>query len=341
MDIAPLLEPVDASAPCGQNLEYSQEFLALESLVVGTPEQQFGDTVIAAVAPDWAAVAKQSDGLLRQSKDLRLATLRTRAAINQDGVAGLASGLELLAGLLSSYWSDLHPELEDGDATMRINALSALSSVDAVLNDLRQSTYMEVRGLAGCLVKDVEAALAGRSGAESGELSEADINRLVVADSVQAERLAEQLGRARTAAGTITELLDEHTPYHGLDFTALLRLIELLRHPLGKTATAAVPAATPGEALPGAAMPAGGAVAAQSGAAQVAVQWPSAVNSRQEAARLVELACVYFETHEPGHPAPLLLRRGQRLMTMDFLEIIRELAPEGMGQVEAAAGLNR
>jgi type VI secretion system protein ImpA len=48
--------------------------------------------------------------------------------------------------------------------------------------------------------------------------------------------------------------------------------------------------------------------------------------------------CDWIERNEPSHPAPLLIRRAQRLMTKSFVEIIRDLAPDGMGQVQMLAG---
>ncbi|HEY9101227.1 type VI secretion system protein TssA [Chitinimonas sp.] len=331
LDIDQLLTPVDTTQPCGQNLEYSAEFLALESLTQGTPEQQFGDTVIAAVAPDWTSIAGQSLAMLAHSKDLRLAVLLTRATTHTHGLPGLASGLELLAGLLAQYWPALHPELEDGDATMRINALSALTSPEALLADLRQAPYLEVRGLPSCRIREAEIILSGRASQEGLELTEADLQRLIGAASEQTTELSSQLERAKRAGRAISELLDEQTPYHGLDFAALQRLLALLQHPLGGNGGSelATVADTPQDD------------AAPRSTSSEAGAWPTSVRSRQEAARLIELACQYFETHEPGHPAPLLLRRGQRLMTMDFLEIIRELAPDGMGQIEMVTGLNR
>ena len=37
--------------------------------------------------------------------------------------------------------------------------------------------------------------------------------------------------------------------------------------------------------------------------------------------------------------APLLIRRAQRLMSKNFVEIIRDLMPDGLGQVEKLAGI--
>jgi len=45
--------------------------------------------------------------------------------------------------------------------------------------------------------------------------------------------------------------------------------------------------------------------------------------------------------NEPTNPAPLLIRRAQRVMTMPFLDIIRELAPEAAGQVENITGSSK
>ena len=46
----------------------------------------------------------------------------------------------------------------------------------------------------------------------------------------------------------------------------------------------------------------------------------------------------WIERNEPSNPAPLLIRRAQRLMGKSFLEIIRDLAPAGIDQIENIAG---
>ena len=46
-----------------------------------------------------------------------------------------------------------------------------------------------------------------------------------------------------------------------------------------------------------------------------------------------------MERTEPASPAPLLIRRAQRLMTMSFVEIIEDLAPDGLTQIHTVAGI--
>lgn len=47
----------------------------------------------------------------------------------------------------------------------------------------------------------------------------------------------------------------------------------------------------------------------------------------------------YFNQYEPSHPAPLMIDRVQRLIALDFMQIVRDLAPDGLGQVETILGM--
>ena len=42
--------------------------------------------------------------------------------------------------------------------------------------------------------------------------------------------------------------------------------------------------------------------------------------------------------HEPSNPAPLFIRRAQRLIKKSFLEIVRDLMPDSLSQLEKLAG---
>ena len=65
------------------------------------------------------------------------------------------------------------------------------------------------------------------------------------------------------------------------------------------------------------------------------------IRSREDAIRVLDLVCKYIERNEPTNPAPLLIKRAQRLMSLGFLDIIKELAPDGMGQIEVITGIRR
>jgi type VI secretion system protein ImpA len=54
--------------------------------------------------------------------------------------------------------------------------------------------------------------------------------------------------------------------------------------------------------------------------------------------RALDNICAYYRRHEPSSPLPLLLERCKRLATMSFIEIVREMVPDGIPQVEIIAG---
>ena len=62
------------------------------------------------------------------------------------------------------------------------------------------------------------------------------------------------------------------------------------------------------------------------------------IATRDDALKALDRVCEWIERHEPTNPAPLLIRRAKRLMTKNFMDIIRDLAPDGVSQVELIAG---
>ena len=51
------------------------------------------------------------------------------------------------------------------------------------------------------------------------------------------------------------------------------------------------------------------------------------------------MACDYYSRCEPSIPVPLLLQRATLLVSKDFMEIMRDLAPAGLTQVEEIGGV--
>ena len=140
LPVEDLLASLGDDAPCGADLEYDADFLALNEASRGKPEQQFGDTVIAAQEPDWRVVNEQAASLARRTRDVRVAVLLARAGARLQGVAAYASALSLIAGLLERYWDRVYPMLDtddNNDPTMRLNALAPLVDADGGLADLR------------------------------------------------------------------------------------------------------------------------------------------------------------------------------------------------------------
>lgn len=329
-----LQAPVSEASPCGDDLEYDPAFTALESSAQGKAEQQFGDTVIPAVEPEWAAVAEQAQALLRRSKDVRPAVLLLRAATRQQGVAGFCMGLELLTALLDRFWDGIHPKLDadDGnDPTMRLNALAPLADEGMVLRDLYDARVGTAAGIGPIRVRDIAIAHNALAAVGTDALSASQVQgglELIHADQPQA---LQALQRVQTLVTGLQTLLGERTGRsETVDLARLRALGKVLQQAtnalVGAAASAAADAAA-GDAPAGEAAAAGRPAAAR-----------GEIQSRQDALQTLDRVIRYLEQAEPGNPAPLLIGRAKKLIGVDFFEIMANLAPNALDTIETVTG---
>ncbi|MGU7768706.1 type VI secretion system protein TssA [Burkholderia sp. MR1-5-21] len=339
-----LLARVAPDAPCGANLEYDADFLLLRERATPRAEQQYGDTVIPAEAPDWAAVGQRALALAERTKDLRVAAHLARSWTELRGLPGHADGLALVAGLLERWWDDVHPRLDaDGDMEPgpRINALAEIAGAHDCARAARRQPLLD----GGPSVRDAERILDGRDDAATRYPGGRD---RLIADLAHARDTGQPPLRAALAvldaldairAQVSTKLGAEWAPETSDFEKALRRIVHDTLPPAalhanadadGAPATAAFAATAADSATPGAAP----AATLPDGRA-----WRDAeVTSRDDVRIGLEKFCRYFEQHEPSHPAPLLMRRAQRLLALDFYEIMRDLAPESLPKLDLLSG---
>lgn len=327
--LASLLSETLTSPPCGEDLSYDADFLALESAAQGKPEQQFGETVIAPEPPDWRDVDHRAQALLARTKDLRVASLLCRAWTSLRGLLGAADGVELIAGLIETYWPTLHPLPEDGDHFMRLNALAFLNDSGGFLLQLRQTPL--VRTPAGVvLIKDAEALAKGLTLSTGSTLSGEQIRIGVAKAWAQGDDSLRAVARVASAIERIANTCAQHLPENQRPtleaIKALLKTVtEVLpspAHTSAETTSSASPTAPDASPHHNDAKPA----------------TPGQLRSRDEAVGQLLRVAEFLESSEPTNPAPLLIRRAVRLMQMGFIDIVRELSPESIAQIENITG---
>jgi type VI secretion system protein ImpA len=81
-------------------------------------------------------------------------------------------------------------------------------------------------------------------------------------------------------------------------------------------------------------------VAANGGASALPDAQPGVIASRSDVIATLDRVCDYYTATEPSSPVPLLLRRAQRLVAMDFLALVRDLAQERVVDIAKTAGLD-
>ncbi|WP_186134220.1 type VI secretion system protein TssA [Burkholderia gladioli] len=133
--VTALLAPLSEASPCGEDLLFSSEFDAIQhARKFDDPSLDQGEWITEIKEADWGFVVEQSVELLgTRTKDLRLAVWLTEALAIQDGVGGLTQGYELLAGLVHTWWDQVHPLPEGDDAEYRLGNVGWLSGRTAEL----------------------------------------------------------------------------------------------------------------------------------------------------------------------------------------------------------------
>lgn len=351
IDVDGLLPEVTADAPCGEDLEYDPNFSRMEELARGTPERQYGKTIIPAEPPDWVGVKKITLELLSRTKDLRIAIYLTRALLHTDGLEGFCDGLSLLRGIIERFWNDVYPKLDpedDYDPTTRVNIIQALADPETTLRDLREwplviskvagrFSYRDIQIAAGVIkpvvAKDDKTPLPEQAMID-GAFQDVDLMEL----KATAQALA-GIGAHTSAISAL--VTDQVGIAQSVDLDPLKSFSQemfdlaagwLSRRgyvePIVQTEVAE-PATAGAETAEG--------VATVSRGPTLVI---GELNSREDVIRMLDKMCEYFSRYEPSSPVPFLLRRAQRLMSKDFMEVLRDLAPGGTDHAKVILGMD-
>lgn len=332
--IAAWLQPLDdASAPCGPDLEYDNAFLELTQAAAGKPETEIGENKRAAEPPEWPRVAELSEELLDRSRDLRIAVFWLRAGLHLHGWRALAPGLRLVIGLMREMWDGLHPlpDPDDGDPYGRVNALTVLRDPSGLIGDLRSSYVVRDRAVGELDGRAVELAAGLAQPLSSETVPPQDPQRLMVAAAVERQpALRTAATDALALVGEMNRLAQERLPGDAPDFKPLLALVRAVAALMPAEDAAEDEAGEGGDGE-------GGADGAGRGARR---GLSGSVNSREEALRAIDLVCEYLERAEPTNPATLFLRRARHLVNHNFLQLMKELAPDALPEVARIVGVD-
>lgn len=296
-------------------------------LARGKPEQQFGDTVIAAREPDWRQVEDIALRLLSQSKDLRIMLTLVRSWTAQRALEGYAEGLSLIARALERYWESLLPELRQAgehDPFIRINALRELGDGFELARLLRRSPFLRIDGC-GLTVSETLQGLEG-NGDTAGKYAGGParlLQEVRQGTSPQARHIPQAIAAAERIGDLLRSRLGESALPEMSQLLAALRSLAPQCPPPGETEVG--PAAIQA------------AMSCQPGPAVSEGRYGD-ITSRAEAGQALEQVKQYFTRFEPGHPAPLLITRIEQLMGRDFMGIIDNLAPSAVAQFEQVLG---
>lgn len=344
LDVEQMLAEVSPEDPCGPDMSYEASYYALLQSAQGTPEQQMGDSIIPGQEPNWREVKASCLELLGQTKDLRLAVVLARAVTRLSGLAGTRDALGYVAGLVERYWEHVHPLLDpedDLDPTERVNIIAELAapitSEETVLTRLvRETPLCESAQLGKVRLLDVAIA-SGELAApktEEGQPAPPDMGLIDAtfadADLELLQDNAEAVNGCMDQLGSLTSAIAAHVDEARRPDLGPLRVLFVQAQSAINKALAERGVATEGGET----------------SAAVTESSPSSgeglsgeIRSTQEVLMALDKVCGYYERYEPSSPVPMLIRRAQRLVSADFVDIIRDLSPDAMRDIEKIGGI--
>ncbi len=370
-DLSHLLSPLDRPNASGAELRDDFRFHAVERLV----EPATRDARLAAakngtqVQIDWAGVLEAAGELAATGRDLRLLTIVARALFGTEGAEGLAEALDLLTQTVTTYWDTLHPGLREAAsrreaATRRINALFQIeNSENGLLSDLEFGVLMSPRVIGPVTGGDLAKAsllwntvmaegpggMSAKEQTEAAAAHEARVSRVGAAcRGMATERpddyaaLTDNIAAAQRHLAALEAALDAHVAENGVGVrfsklnTFLTRIQATLQaNQLANSAPGAAPQVTDAPVteghMNGAADP--------RPAPQAAGAIPGRINSRDDVGRCLDLIIDFYERTEPSSPIPHLARRMRKMVPMNFLQLMEEIAPSGMKEFKSIAGV--
>ncbi|WP_299666528.1 type VI secretion system ImpA family N-terminal domain-containing protein [uncultured Ruegeria sp.] len=370
MDFEVLLEPLEGDNPSGAELRNDPRFHAIERLLetAAKTNRVLPDGTLnpSALPTDWSSIENDGLELAKTGRDLRMLNVLIRARVASDSFEGLSAGLKMLDTTLDTYWDNLNPPLRDRDTPHacvqpRQNAIKQLENDDnGLLGDLKFSIALSPRGIGPLTGEDLAAATlsvfdaqARYTGATEAELAdiatkhEARIGRvkagtraLAAEEPERAEALVTTLKQAQETLGSICTRFNASAGYEkdpGLNLKELGEFLGQVQTTLevamsdmsdaadDSAAPTPQPQATPQAAAPATA-PAGTAA-------------PGAVSSRADVERCLDGIIAFYERTEPSSPIPHLARRLRRMVPMDFMDLMEEVAPSGLKEFRNVAGV--
>ena len=373
MELEPFLVPVADGSVSGSELRNDPRFHAVERLMEPAARSSRLENVRAggtgSATVDWAAILSEAEELAQTGRDIRLLVVVVRALANSEGFDGLAQGLGLLTMTVETHWDSLHPALRESPsfseaARRRTNAILDLQNRDnGLLCDLEFTVVLTPRGLGAVTFGDLCAGALTRMQAQAElpqglgekELAEllsrhdARVNRVTAACRAMAiERpddlttLVQVIEAARSALSALEAALTARVGENGVGFRlqeldkVLTRALVPLAAARGQMAPAAPTPEVTAMAEPSLAPMTNGAQPSSAGSGGI----PGSVNSRRDVERCLDMIIDFYERTEPSSPIPHLARRMRKMVPMNFLQLMEEIAPSGMKEFKNVAGVD-
>ena len=127
--IEAVLVPIAGDNPSGKDLRYDPRYAQVKEARREDLALPSGGLETERKIADYAVALKVGRQLLeKETKDLQLAAWVTEALLKREGIAGLATGIKVLHGIVNTFWDTCYPVWDEEDAEARAGPLNWVGS---------------------------------------------------------------------------------------------------------------------------------------------------------------------------------------------------------------------
>jgi type VI secretion system protein ImpA len=297
--------------------------------------------------------SRAAELLSRRGKDLRVVKALAVSWLQARGAEGLRDGVLLFEALLERFPDTVHPrpdEDDPSDVSARAMVLSEIVAGKGFANLLRESVVLN--SAAGNIVmRDAEvlernldpdpdrpASVEQYRGVVRLALArELGVAPDAVADEAMQQRLV-SLRRPLLDASQAMDRLMGRFEAGSVRGDAVQALLDRMSRQLGEIADqsgAFAASAAVNDALGDQSA----VVAVQASVKGGGAGGGGRLQTREDARRQILEICAFLEGLEPSHPAPLFLRRAERLLgARNYFELVRDMTPDALSEVSRITG---
>lgn len=313
-----LLEPIPGDDICGADVSYSTMFDEIrEARRQDDPSLAQGEWETELKTAQWPRVRELTEEILcRQSKDMQVAAWFTEAMTRLKGFDGLATGLQVMDGLVNEFWEFCYPSFDPDDLEERAGKIEWLNKQmplvirEIPLTDRASGGYSwlkweESRTIDNLGLKD---AAAKEKAVADGKLSGEIFDKAVQTSGRGFyEKLQAQIKEAVAAGASLEKRVDERFGHDAPSLKDLRLALQACDELIGKLLTR----------LGGNVQAVEGRVVTETGgsmphSSQLNAATPVAVGliiNRSDAIHALREVARYFRHNEPHSPVAFLAER--------------------------------
>lgn len=318
IDLESLTAPVSDDSPAGPDLSYESSRQEIEGAFERAAAGEEGAEDI-----DWRETIRLIEDEAGRTRDIWLAIYMMRAGARAGRLEVVEDGANLLAGLCENLWDSVHPELEDYGFQGRKGPCESLTKIGEFINPLRRTVLVEHPRLGRYSGADFDRFRENGSSEDGYGMFKALLEATPDEDlQAVVDRLGGIADSIRRADAVMTARADGDT---STNFQPTYDAIGLLRQSVSSFMRS--PGAAPDEA--GAADALADASAGGGG-----TDYSGTISSRSDVIRALDAIAQYYKHKEPGSPVPFALRRARDWVSLDFLQVLEDIAPNSLDEAK-------